>query len=206
MFLVVTRNFPPDVGGMQTLMGGLSESLINHGPVKVFTYEFPNSGQFDNNSELNVERIGGIKLFRKYRKANLINEFISSNSNIRAIFADHWKSLELLNENYLDKSKTFCLLHSKEINHDINSSLNKRLIKATDKADFIIANSNFTKELAIKVGINPKKISEKTTLLLFSVLFFVGLFTYKDYGIHIEEKFHRIFVEYSLGAMVDKLW
>ena len=61
MFLVVTRNFPPDVGGMQTLMGGLSESLINHGPVKVFTYEFPNSGQFDNNSELNVERIGGIK-------------------------------------------------------------------------------------------------------------------------------------------------
>ena len=158
MFLIVTRSFPPDVGGMLSLMSGLSESLLNHGPVKVFTYEFPNSGQFDNNSELNVERIGGIKLFRKYRKANLINEFISSNSNIRAIFADHWKSLELLNENYLDKSKTFCLLHSKEINHDINSSLNKRLIKATDKADFIIANSNFTKELAIKVGINPKKI------------------------------------------------
>ena len=36
MFLVVTRNFPPDVGGMQALMGGLSESFLNHGPVKVF--------------------------------------------------------------------------------------------------------------------------------------------------------------------------
>jgi len=34
MFLVVTRNFPPDIGGTQTLMGGLSESLLNHGPVK----------------------------------------------------------------------------------------------------------------------------------------------------------------------------
>ena len=39
MFLIVTRNFPPDVGGIQTLMGGLSESLLNHGPVKVFAYE-----------------------------------------------------------------------------------------------------------------------------------------------------------------------
>ena len=27
MFLVITRNFPPDIGGMQTLLGGLSESL-----------------------------------------------------------------------------------------------------------------------------------------------------------------------------------
>jgi len=46
----------------------------------------------------------------------------------------------------------------KEINHEIGSSLNKRLIKSTDKAGFIIANSNFTKKLAIKVGINPSKI------------------------------------------------
>ena len=25
MFLIITRNFPPDVGGMQVLMGGLAE-------------------------------------------------------------------------------------------------------------------------------------------------------------------------------------
>ena len=35
MFLIVTRNFPPEVGGMQILMGGLSENLLAHGPVKV---------------------------------------------------------------------------------------------------------------------------------------------------------------------------
>ena len=28
MFLVITRNFPPEVGGMQILMGGLTKSLI----------------------------------------------------------------------------------------------------------------------------------------------------------------------------------
>ena len=36
MFVVVTRNFPPEIGGMQSLMGGLSEGLLEHGPVKVF--------------------------------------------------------------------------------------------------------------------------------------------------------------------------
>ena len=158
MFLVVTRNFPPDVGGMQTLMGGLSESLLDYGPVKVFAYDFPNSNFYDSKSKINIERVKGIKFFRKYRKAGLINNFINENSNIRFIVTDHWKSLELLNKERLNKSKTICLLHSKEINHEKGSSLNRRLIKSTNKANFIIANSNFTKELAIKVGIDSSKI------------------------------------------------
>ena len=65
MFLVVTRNFPPDVGGMQILMGGLSESLLNHGPVKVFANEFTDSQKYDKKSSLNIERVGGLKIFRK---------------------------------------------------------------------------------------------------------------------------------------------
>ena len=158
MFLVVTRNFPPEIGGMQVLMGGLSESLVNHGPVKVFAYDSPESGIYDNNASMNIQRVKGIKLFRKYRKANLVNNFISENTNIRAIITDHWKSLELLKEENLKKTRTFCLIHSKEINHAHGSTINKRLIKSLNKADFIIANSNFTKELATKVGINSSKL------------------------------------------------
>jgi len=159
MFLIVARNFPPEIGGIQMLMGGLSESLINHGPVKVITYECPNSNIYDCKSTIDIERVKGIKLFKKYRKANLINSFISTNPNIRALIADHWKSLELIKTENLKKIKTFCLLHSKEINHEVNSSLNKRLIKSTNNVDFIIANSNFTKKLAIKVGIDASKIN-----------------------------------------------
>ncbi len=159
MFLVVTRNFPPDIGGMQSLMGGLSESLLDHGPVKVFANEFKNSKTYDIKSSLNIERVKGIKLFRKYRKANLVNNFIKENSDIRAIIVDHWKSLELLKEEYLRKTKTFCLLHSKEINHDKGTSLNKRMIKSSNKANFIIANSNFTKNLAIRLGMDQSKIN-----------------------------------------------
>ena len=140
------------------LMGGLSESLFNHGPVKVFTYEYPKSNTYDCKSSLDIERINGIKFFRKYRKANLINNFINSNHNIKALIADHWKSLELIKTKKFEKIKIFCLLHSKEINHEMGSLSNKRLIKSTNKANYIIANSNFTKDLAVKVGIDPTKI------------------------------------------------
>ena len=159
MFLIIARNFPPDIGGIQMLMGGLSESLVNHGPVKVFTYDHPNSGVYDKKSAINIERVKGIKIFKKFRKANLINSFINENPNIRALIVDHWKSLELVKAENCKKIKTFCLLHSKEINHEIDSSLNKRLIKSTKNADFIIANSNFTKQLAMKVGIDSSKIN-----------------------------------------------
>ena len=133
MFLIVTRNFPPDIGGMQVLMGGLSESLLNHGPVKIFTYEHENYKIYDSKSGANIERVKGIKLFRKFRKANQVNNFINSNNNIRALIVDHWKSLELIKTENLKKIKTFCLLHSKEINHNIGSSLNKRSIKSSKR-------------------------------------------------------------------------
>ena len=77
MFLIVTRNFPPDVGGIQVLMGGLSESLLEHGPVKVFADAFPNSESYDNKISADITRIKGIKLFKKFRKANLVNDFIN---------------------------------------------------------------------------------------------------------------------------------
>jgi len=37
MFLVNTRNFPPELGGMQALMGGLSAALLNYGLINVFS-------------------------------------------------------------------------------------------------------------------------------------------------------------------------
>jgi len=155
MFLIVTRNFPPDIGGIQSLMGGLSENLLNHGPVKVFTYEYENSNIYDNKSGADIERIKGIKLFRKYRKANLINNFINSNPNIRALIADHWKSLELIKT---DKKK-ICLIHAKEINHDKGSFSNKRILKVLNSIDHVVSNSKYTKDLAIGRGVNSNKIT-----------------------------------------------
>ena len=71
--------------------------MVSHGPVKVFADSFPESEKYDKNSNLEIERVSGFKIFRKYRKANLIHEFLRKN-NTRAIFFDHWKSLEIIYE------------------------------------------------------------------------------------------------------------
>ncbi len=158
MFLVTTRNFPPDLGGMQMLMGGLSYSLLNYGPVKIFAENFKNCELYDQKFKYEITRVSGLKLFRKYRKANLVNNYLKENNSVKALIADHWKSLEHINKKYLLNKKTFCLIHSKEINHTINSNLNRRVLKSLSKADFIISNSNFTKNLAINLGVDEKII------------------------------------------------
>ena len=152
MFLVSTRNFPPELGGMQNLMEGLSNALLNHGPVKVFAETQDGDKNYDQNSKLNIQRVSGLKIFRKYRKANLVKEFLTSNE-VRASFFDHWKSIENIEKNLLNRTKSFCLIHSKEINHPVGSSLNKRVLTALAKADHVIANSKFTKEFAMKLGV-----------------------------------------------------
>ena len=152
MFLVSTRNFPPELGGMQNLMEGLSNALLNHGPVKVFAETHDGDKNYDQSSKLNIQRVSGLKIFRKYRKANLVKDFLTSNE-VRASFFDHWKSIENIEKNLLNRTKSFCLIHSKEINHPVGSSLNKRVLTALAKADHVIANSKFTKEFAMKLGV-----------------------------------------------------
>ncbi len=157
MFLVATRNFPPEIGGIQNLMEGLSNALLNHGPVKVIADNTENSKDYDQNSKLNIQRVSGFKIFKKYRKANLVKDFIKEN-NLRAVFFDHWKSIENIDQISLKKTRSFCLIHSKEINHSIGSSLNKRVIKALNKADYVIANSKFTLNLIKKLGLKTDNI------------------------------------------------
>ena len=158
MFVISTRNFPPEVGGMQNLMEGLAIALVNHGPVKVFADKSENFEKYDRTSKIEIERFGGIKLLRKYRKANRVIDFIKNNKNIRSVFFDHWKSVEKINSEVIKGMPSFCLIHSKEINHSKGSSLNKRVLKSIDKVSYVIANSNFTKNLAANIGIPEKKI------------------------------------------------
>ena len=153
MYLIVTRAFPPELGGMQSLMWGLTKEMSKNFMIKVFADYHENHKEFDNKENFSIERVGGIKFLRKIRKAQLINEFIKENK-VQGIIADHWKSLELIKT---DKKK-FCLIHGKEINHSKGSSLNKRVNKVLNNVEKVIANSEYTKNLAIDKGINKEKI------------------------------------------------
>ncbi len=153
MYLIATRSFPPEVGGMQSLMWGLSKELSKNVMIKVFADYIENHKDFDEQSSFSIERVGGIKIFRKYRKAQLINEYIKNNK-IQGIIGDHWKSLELIKTN----KKKYCLIHGKEINHPKGSKQNKRILKVLNNVEKIIANSQYTKDLAIKLGLNENNI------------------------------------------------
>ena len=153
MYLIITRSFPPEVGGMQSLMWGLSRELSKNFMTKVFADYIDNHEIFDEQASFSIERVGGIKLLRKYRKAQLINEFIKENK-IEGIIADHWKSLELIKTN----NKKYCLIHSKEINHPRGSKSNQRILNVLNNVEKVIANSEFTKNLAINCGVNEDKI------------------------------------------------
>ena len=155
MYLVVTRSFPPEVGGMQSLMWGLTTHISKNFMVKVFADHHNNQTEHDQNVSFSIERIGGLKIFRKYRKAYLVNEYIKKNKNIKGIIADHWKSLELIKT---DKKK-ICLIHSKEINHKKGSMLNGRVLKVLNNVDCVVSNSHYTKDLAINCGVSSEKIT-----------------------------------------------
>jgi phosphatidylinositol alpha-1,6-mannosyltransferase len=153
MYLIVTRSFPPELGGMQSLMWGLARELSKNFMIKVFADYIENHKEFDEQATFSIERVGGPKLLRKYRKAYLIDEFIK-NGKINGIIADHWKSLEHLKTN----KKKYCLIHGKEINHARGSRINKRLLTVLNNVEKVIANSKYTKDLAINIGVKADNI------------------------------------------------
>ena len=98
MYLIVTRSFPPEVGGMQNHLWGFSKELSKNFLIKVFADYIEGHKEFDEQASFSIERIGGPKFLRKYRKASLIDEF-TKNNKVEGIIADHWKSLEHLKNN-----------------------------------------------------------------------------------------------------------
>ena len=73
MYLIVTRSFPPEVGGMQNLMWGLANELSKNYMIKVFADYQDNHKNFDEQVSFSIEIVSWIKLLRKYRKAQLVN-------------------------------------------------------------------------------------------------------------------------------------
>ena len=158
MIVITTRNFLPEIGGMQTLMSDLAMHLSKFYEVKVFAEISKDSKKFDESQKYEIIRVKGIKFIRKFRKANQIQDFFLKNKNINALLSDHWKSLEKISKNTCLSSCTICLIHGKEINHPKGSPLNIRMLNSLTKAKYVIANSEFTKNLAIEKGVNENKI------------------------------------------------
>ena len=55
MYLIVTKTFPPELGGMQSLMWGLANELSKHYMIKVFADYHENQKLFDEQVSFSIE-------------------------------------------------------------------------------------------------------------------------------------------------------
>ena len=68
MIVVTTRNFLPEIGGMQILMSDLAKHLSKFYKVKVYAEVCKDSDKFDVVQNYEIIRIKGFKFIRKFRK------------------------------------------------------------------------------------------------------------------------------------------
>ena len=92
MHLVVTRSYPPEIGGMQNLMWGLTNSLSKHDLIKVFADDHEDAKQFDKRVSFTIERIGGPKIIKKYRKSFLVNNYLQMEH--QGLLLQHYGDME----------------------------------------------------------------------------------------------------------------
>ena len=55
MYLIITRTFPPELGGMQMLMWGLTNELAKHEKVKVFAEDYKDAKEHDKNMNFSID-------------------------------------------------------------------------------------------------------------------------------------------------------
>ena len=160
--VISTQCFPPVIGGMENLIKGLADSLYKNN-FKVFIFadskKYLNEENYDKKLPYEIVRYKGLKIIRKRKKSLDIKKFINYKKKINSIFCDSWKSAEnLIKLKLIDHTNIFCLAHGNDVLVSKNILKRRRIKKIMNKVDCVIANSFFTREKIIKLGINKRKI------------------------------------------------
>ena len=160
--VISTQCFPPEIGGIENLMEGLSNSLLKN-KFKLFVFADSKNRlkeqQYDKNQKYEIIRYKGIKIIRRRRKSLDIKKFISIKKNVHFIICDTWKSAEhLIKVVDLKNTKILCLAHGNDILTKRSLIKQRRLEKVFSKVKYIIANSYFTRNKIKNLSINSSKI------------------------------------------------
>lgn len=145
MIVVLAQAFPPRPGGIQNLLAGTAEYIAKAGHNVTVLADGDKSAQHwdrETQSPYHVERFGGIKFLRRRQKLKRLNQIVSDHS-IDAIFADSWKSLELLNSY---DCPIVVWAHGNEFSQPAKK--HKRIVSSLLKADHIMFVSSETKSRA----------------------------------------------------------
>jgi len=144
MIVLLTQCFPPDFGGIETLMGQLARALHDAGePVTVLADRI-RGGAPEPYWPFEVKRFGGPRPWRRWRKSQALAAMGKAE-----IIADSWKSLEALPER---SQAALVFAHGNEaLRRD--GKRGERLRSALARARSVAANSRYTAGLI--AGLHP---------------------------------------------------
>lgn len=144
MILITTQTFPPDRGGMETLMGGLADALHRSGEkISVFADRVHTPGVDELDLPYPMRRFASVRPVRRRTKAMAIAE-AAQGRLVKGLFADSWKSIELL-----PRLGAPCavLAHGMEFPTRPSEHKRMRIARSLSKARTVIANSRYTASL-----------------------------------------------------------
>ncbi|WGL15988.1 glycosyltransferase family 4 protein [Microbulbifer bruguierae] len=151
MILITTQNFPPDRGGIEGLMGGLAEALAAAGHDTLVLADAASSDQPLLNTRYRLRRIGGLRPWRRWRKAAVVRALVNSggrsgadSETVHGIFADSWKSAEHIAGIGVPLA---VLAHGMEFPSQPSARKAARIRRALASATTVIANSSYTARL-----------------------------------------------------------
>lgn len=144
MILIAAQAFPPETGGIQTVMLGLARALSRHGHSVTVLADGTRADAVrahDESEPFSVKRYSGPKFFRRILKANALSR-AAGVSGVRAIFCDSWKSLERVGQK--PDVPVIVLAHGTEFPAHASKRKIIRIKKTLEKATVVAAVSNWT--------------------------------------------------------------
>ena len=144
-------------------MTGMAEAMAKQG-IEVLVLADGKTHETDNKKKYKIKRFTGWKPLRRLAKAKYVEKICESN-NVKAIYADSWKSIEYLKKY---RKKILVLAHGTEIPKqywtimlDLMRFKKNRIMKSYKGVFKILANSSYTKDLmqaSLKIDTNLIKI------------------------------------------------
>lgn len=147
MIVISTQCFPPRLGGIETLMGGLALTARAAGhDVAVYADSDQAAESWDgaDGANLVISRFGGVKPVRRWLKARAVLAHLRGGS--ARLIVDSWKSLEPIDGARLKATgaRVVCLAHGMEFPAAPKKRKRARILAALAKADLVLANSRYT--------------------------------------------------------------
>ncbi|HEY2659268.1 MAG TPA: glycosyltransferase family 4 protein [Caulobacteraceae bacterium] len=145
MIYIATQCFFPTVGGIEATMTSLTDHLAARGQaVRVFADGDAEDAARDQTKPYVISRFAGLQGWRRWRKRAAIAGAMKREAP-RGVFADSWKSLDAIPRG---PAPVAMFAHGSEYPQAEAGSAAKRarIVAALERADVIIANSEFTAE------------------------------------------------------------